>query len=211
MNVNTRIPSARNQQCLRFRLVTAEESDKVLPHIRLGGALPELHLPLKGTEPQSFIIVCSTISEDRWVYIDLGISAQSHRNWTQRNLYRGIQRRSHHYRSLPTLQTITHHSYRQGHRKYSIDRNLRARKQHLLSHQKHALCTQSATGRFDYLTSLQHSEEGILIHDRHTELLSLLQLGRSHVATGKNKAGFARYRRHVGAAMLLYHRLVFTT
>ncbi len=77
VNVNTRIPSARNQQSLRFRLVTAEESDKVLPHIRLGGALPELHLPLKGTEPQSFIIVCSTISEDRWVYIDLGISAQS--------------------------------------------------------------------------------------------------------------------------------------
>ena len=31
VNVNTRIPSARNQQSLRFRLVTAEESDKVLP------------------------------------------------------------------------------------------------------------------------------------------------------------------------------------
>lgn len=77
VNVNTRIPSARNQQCLRFRLVTTEESEKVLPHIRLGGALPELHLPLEGTEPQSFIIVCSTIPEDRWVDIDLGISAQS--------------------------------------------------------------------------------------------------------------------------------------
>lgn len=77
VNVNTRIASARNQQCLRFRLVTAEEAHKVLPHIRLGGALPELHLPAAGSEPQAFIVVCSTQPEDRWVDIDLGISAQS--------------------------------------------------------------------------------------------------------------------------------------
>lgn len=77
VNVNTRIASARNQQCLRFRLVTAEERQKVLPHIRLGGALPELHLPVAGYEPQAFIVVCSTQPEDRWVDIDLGISAQS--------------------------------------------------------------------------------------------------------------------------------------
>lgn len=77
VNVNTRIASARNQQCLRFRLVTAEERQKILPHIRLGGALPELHLPASGCEPQAFIVVCSTQSEDRWVDIDLGISAQS--------------------------------------------------------------------------------------------------------------------------------------
>ena len=77
VNVNTRISSARNQQCLRFRLVTASESHKILPYIRLGGALPELHLPLEGTEPQAFIVICSTIPEDRWVDIDLGISAQS--------------------------------------------------------------------------------------------------------------------------------------
>ena len=77
VNVNTRIASARNQQCLRFRLVTAEERQKILPHIRLGGALPELHLPASGCEPQAFIVVCSTQPEDRWVYIDLGISAQS--------------------------------------------------------------------------------------------------------------------------------------
>lgn len=77
VNVNTRIASARNQQCLRFRLVTAEERQKILPHIRLGGALPELHLPVSGCEPQAFIVVCSTQPEDRWVDIDLGISAQS--------------------------------------------------------------------------------------------------------------------------------------
>lgn len=77
VSVNTRIPSARNQQCLRFRMVTADEAHLVLPHIRLGGALPELHLPTEGTEPQAFIIICSTIEENKWVDIDLGISAQS--------------------------------------------------------------------------------------------------------------------------------------
>lgn len=77
VSVNTRIPSARNQQCLRFRMVTREEAHRVLPHIRLGGALPELHLPTEGTEPQAFIIVCSTVEENKWVDMDLGISAQS--------------------------------------------------------------------------------------------------------------------------------------
>ena len=77
ISVNTRIPSARNQQCLRFRMVTAEESQLVLPHIKLGSALPELHLPIEGTEPQAFIIVCSTIEENKWVDMDLGISVQS--------------------------------------------------------------------------------------------------------------------------------------
>ena len=50
IGVNAKIPSARNQQVLRFRPVLADEAPKVLPHIRLGGALPELHLPLPGTE-----------------------------------------------------------------------------------------------------------------------------------------------------------------
>lgn len=77
VSVNTRIPSARNQQCLRYRLVTREEAHLVLPHIKLGGVLPELHLPTEGTEPQAFIIVCSTIEENKWVDMDLGISAQS--------------------------------------------------------------------------------------------------------------------------------------
>lgn len=77
ISVNTRLGSARNQQCLRFRMVTVNESHKVLPYIKLGGALSELHLPIEGTEPQAFIIVCSTIEENKWVDIDLGISAQS--------------------------------------------------------------------------------------------------------------------------------------
>lgn len=77
IGVNTRIPSARNQQVLRFRPVLADEAPKVLAHIRLGGALLELGLPLPGTEPNAFIIICSTVAESRYVAIDLGISAQS--------------------------------------------------------------------------------------------------------------------------------------
>lgn len=77
IEVNACIPSARNRQVLRFRPVLDDEADAVLPRIRLGGGLPELHLPLPGTEPRAFIIVCSTVAEDRYVDIDLGISVQS--------------------------------------------------------------------------------------------------------------------------------------
>lgn len=77
IDVNTKIPSARNAQVLRFRPVNSSEAAKVLPYIRLGGALPELCLPLPGTEPNAFIIICSTIPESKNVYTDLGISAQS--------------------------------------------------------------------------------------------------------------------------------------
>ena len=77
VEVCTKVPSACNQQALRFRLVTAEEAAKVLSNIRLGGALPELHLPLKGEEPVAFIIVCATSEANRWVDVDLGIAAQT--------------------------------------------------------------------------------------------------------------------------------------
>lgn len=76
--VCTRIPSARNQQVLRMRLVTHDSgADLVLPHIKMGAALPELHLPFPGTEPEAFIVVCSTVAENPMVDIDLGIAAQS--------------------------------------------------------------------------------------------------------------------------------------
>ena len=78
VSVNSRIPSARNQQVLRFRLVTkGAEAEAVLANIRLGNAHPEWHLPLPGTEPEAFIIVCSCQPESRLVSIDLGISLQS--------------------------------------------------------------------------------------------------------------------------------------
>ncbi len=77
VEVATRVPSAMNRQGLRFRLVTAEESDKVLAHIRLGGALPHLKLPIAGSEPRAFIVVCAAVEPDHYLYIDLGIVAQS--------------------------------------------------------------------------------------------------------------------------------------
>lgn len=77
IEVATKVPSARNQQVLRFRPVLEDEADKVLPHIRLGGALPELHLPAEGYEPNAFIVICSTVPEGRYVSVDLGIVAQS--------------------------------------------------------------------------------------------------------------------------------------
>ena len=69
-------PSARNQQVLRYRLVTEEEANLLLPHIRLGGALPELNLPLKGFEPNAFVVICSD-KEGRYVDMDMGIASQT--------------------------------------------------------------------------------------------------------------------------------------
>lgn len=78
VSVNTLIPSACNQQVLRFKLVTKDDgSSRVLTNVKMGAALPELHLPFPGTEPEAFIIVCSTAPETKLVDIDLGISAQS--------------------------------------------------------------------------------------------------------------------------------------
>lgn len=76
--VNTLIPSARNQQVLRFCLVTRDSgAEKITTHLRLGGALPELHLPVPGTAPEAFVVICSTVPESRYVDMDLGISVQS--------------------------------------------------------------------------------------------------------------------------------------
>lgn len=78
VGVCSRIPSGCNQQVLRYYLVTRDNgADRVLPLIRLGAALPELHLPLPGTEPEAFIICCSTVKECKLVDIDLGIALQS--------------------------------------------------------------------------------------------------------------------------------------
>ena len=76
--VNAKIASAKNQQVLRFKLVTKDTgADVVLQNMKLGGLLPELHLPFEGTEPEAFIIICSTVPESKFVDIDLGIAAQS--------------------------------------------------------------------------------------------------------------------------------------
>lgn len=75
--VNPLIPSALNRQALRFRPVLSDEASKITPLVRLGGALPELHLPQEGCEPNAYIVICAATAEDRYLDIDLGISAQS--------------------------------------------------------------------------------------------------------------------------------------
>ena len=78
VEVCTRIPSGRNQQALRFKLITKDTgADRMQGLYKLGGALPELHLPFPGTEPEAFIIICSVKEPDRWVNMDIGIAAQS--------------------------------------------------------------------------------------------------------------------------------------
>ena len=78
VSVNDKIPSSKNWQVLRFRLLDAESGGKDFCRLlRLGALLPELHLPLSGTEPQAFIVVCTTVPVNRSVDIDLGIALQS--------------------------------------------------------------------------------------------------------------------------------------
>lgn len=77
MEVVPKCPSAKNEQVLRLRPVLSDEADKVLPYIRLGGALRSLKLPLSGTEPRAFIVICSTVEEDKYVNMDIGIVAQT--------------------------------------------------------------------------------------------------------------------------------------
>ena len=76
--VNPKVASSINMQRLRFRpVVKGPEADAVNRHIRMGRGLPELHLPFPGTEPEAFIVVCSTVPENPGIDIDLGISLQS--------------------------------------------------------------------------------------------------------------------------------------
>ena len=78
VEVCTKIPSGRNQQVLRFKLLTKDTGSEAMQgRYKLGGALPELHLPFPGTEPTAFIIICSTVVPDKWVHMDVGIAAQS--------------------------------------------------------------------------------------------------------------------------------------
>lgn len=71
------VASGMNRQALRFRLVGASEASLVHPLVKLGAALPQEHLPHPGMEPAAYIVVCSTMPEDKVVDIDLGIAAQS--------------------------------------------------------------------------------------------------------------------------------------
>lgn len=71
------VASGMNAQRLRFRLVPTEGAALVHPHITLGAALPEEHLPHPGEEPAGYIVVCCTGEMDKVVAVDLGMAAQS--------------------------------------------------------------------------------------------------------------------------------------
>ena len=76
--VNPKVASSVNLQRLRFRpVVKGKEADFINAHIRLGRGLPHLQLPFPGREPEAFIVVCSTVTENPGIDIDLGISLQS--------------------------------------------------------------------------------------------------------------------------------------
>lgn len=78
VSVNNKIPSSKNAQVFRFRLLDADNGGRdFCRFLRFGAYLPELHLPVPGTEPQAFIVVCSTVPEGPSVDIDLGITLQS--------------------------------------------------------------------------------------------------------------------------------------
>lgn len=78
VSVNTRIPSGKNAQTFRFKLLDAASGGAdFCRFLRFGAYLPELHLPVPGTEPQAFIVVCCTEQETPRIDIDLGISLQS--------------------------------------------------------------------------------------------------------------------------------------
>ncbi len=77
VEVCTKVPSAKNSQVLRYRIVCGEDTPRVQQYTKWAGALPELNLPFRGTEPSAFIIICSTVPENKWVDIDLGIVSQS--------------------------------------------------------------------------------------------------------------------------------------
>ena len=78
VSVNNKIPSSKNAQVFRFRLLDADNGGRdFCRFLHFGAYLPELHLPVPSTEPQAFIVVCSTVPEGPSVDIDLGITLQS--------------------------------------------------------------------------------------------------------------------------------------
>ena len=78
VSVNNKIPCSKNGQVLRFKLLDAANGGRdFCRFLRFGAYLPELHLPAAGTEPQAFVVICSTVPESPSVDLDLGISLQS--------------------------------------------------------------------------------------------------------------------------------------
>ncbi len=74
-------PSARNQQAIKFKLILGKSASDMGGLYKLGGALPELNLPAKGTEPTAFILVTidSNLAkkDDKYTIMDVGIISHS--------------------------------------------------------------------------------------------------------------------------------------
>lgn len=75
-------PSAKNEQPLRYILVTdREECETVVSLTKYAAALPELHLPPEKHHPTAFIIVCTdtevAAADGRFVMFDAGLACQS--------------------------------------------------------------------------------------------------------------------------------------
>lgn len=73
--------SSINKQPLRFYISNEEDEVSVITsHVKLGGLLPQLGLPVKGTEPVAYILICQdtrvSFSKDGFSK-DVGICAQS--------------------------------------------------------------------------------------------------------------------------------------
>lgn len=74
-------PSSRNDQVLRFRLVSEKsEVEAVLRETKWAGYLPELKLPPEGRHPTAFIVICHdrAVAENVAAYrVDVGIAAEA--------------------------------------------------------------------------------------------------------------------------------------
>jgi nitroreductase len=69
-------PSSRNQQVVRFRLVsTAEECARVFPHTKWAGALPEWGGPTPSERATGYIFLCKPVGVQAGH--DVGIAAQT--------------------------------------------------------------------------------------------------------------------------------------
>lgn len=77
VSVCDKIASAKNRQILRFHIAVGDRAKSILPLVKMGAALPLLHLPLPGTEPNAFIVICSDCPESPYYEFDEGIAAQS--------------------------------------------------------------------------------------------------------------------------------------
>ncbi len=73
--------SSVNLQPLKYFIADGEETVRILhEETHLGAMLPELHLPLPGTEPAAYICICqdTDIAESGTAFLkDVGIAAQS--------------------------------------------------------------------------------------------------------------------------------------